>query len=216
MDTCEKSWKNYYTYYSAIDFEYEYSTILKCDDDIVFIDLLKLPNFINFIKDNDYDLVFANTINNGVSAYFQQNKFGLIPNGVMNLEYPPGGLYGSLWESGVKAEKLHNFFIQNYSTFLDYNYKDENILIDTRFSINFFGYKGNKWKNICDCYRDDELNLTVDFVKKKNFRNVLYTDFYVSHLSFYRQNETGINVNDLVRKYDNFYSHISKRFDIET
>ena len=68
MDTCEKSWKNYYNYYSNIKFEYENCTILKCDDDIVFIDLLKLPNFIEFVKNNDCDLVFANTINNGVAA----------------------------------------------------------------------------------------------------------------------------------------------------
>ena len=27
--------------------------IIKCDDDIVFIDLNKLPDFIQFIKNND-------------------------------------------------------------------------------------------------------------------------------------------------------------------
>jgi hypothetical protein len=77
---------------------------MKCDDDIVFIDLYKLPNFINFIRNNNHDLVFANTINNGVSAFFQQNKFELIPKTLMDLEYPPNGLCGSLWESGKKAE----------------------------------------------------------------------------------------------------------------
>ena len=45
----------------------------------MFIDLFKLPKFIEFVKNNDYDLVFANTINNGVSAYYQQYKFNLIP-----------------------------------------------------------------------------------------------------------------------------------------
>ena len=68
MDTCEKSWKNYYTYYT--DAKYKEDIILKCDDDIVFIDLSKLPEFIEFVKQHDYDLVFAITINNGVSAYF--------------------------------------------------------------------------------------------------------------------------------------------------
>ena len=52
MDTCEKSWKNYYTHYSKD--EYENSTILKCDDDIVFVDLLKLPKFIEFVKTINY------------------------------------------------------------------------------------------------------------------------------------------------------------------
>jgi len=204
MDTCEKSWKNYYNHYSNI--EYEYSTILKCDDDIVFIDLLKLPKFIQFIKNNDnYNLIFANTINNGVSAYFQQNKYNLIPKEIMDLEYPKRGWCGSLWENGEKAEKLHNYFIENYDKFLNYDYNNEVIPIDTRFSINFFGYKAKNWHKIKDCYLDDERNLTVDYVYNRNFKNILYCDFYVAHLSFYKQNKTGINLNSLINKYDKLY-----------
>jgi FkbM family methyltransferase len=208
MDTCEKSWKNYYQHYSSINYEYEYSTILKCDDDIVFIDLQKLPDFINCIKNTDCDLVFANTINNGVSAYYQQNKYNLIPKQLMDLEYPINGYGGSLWESGTNAEKLHNYFIENNNSFINYNYNKEIIPIKTRFSINFFGYKAKNWHKIKDCYIDDECLLTVDYVKNNFFNNILFTDFYVSHLSFYKQNETGINLNDLITKYDNLYTII--------
>jgi hypothetical protein len=200
MDTCEKSWKNYYNYYNNPKFADD--IILKCDDDILFIDLNKLPNFIKFIRDNDYDLVFANTINNGVSAYYQQNKYGLIPKSLINLEYV-NGWGGSLWESGKKANKLHNYFIENYKQFLDYNYNEEMIPINIRFSINFFGYKGNKWGKIINCYGDDEHNLTVDYVNNRQFKNILYTDCYVSHLSFYKQIETGIDLCDLIEKYAN-------------
>jgi hypothetical protein len=214
MDTCEKSWKNYYNYYN--DKQFENDIIMKCDDDIVFIDLYKLPKFIDFIKNNDCDLVFANTINNGVSAYFQQNKYNLIPKELMILEYPAGGLCGSLWESGNKAEILHTYFIENYTKFLNYEYNNEIIKIDTRFSINFFGYKGKNWYKLKDCYSDDEYNLTVENVKKRNFNNVLYTDFYVSHLSFYKQNQTGININKLISEYDKLYHIVEKngRFDL--
>jgi hypothetical protein len=208
MDTCEKSWKNYYTYYN--DKKFENDIIIKCDDDIVFIDLYKLPKFIDFSKNNDYDLVFANTINNGVSAYFQQNKYSLIPKELMYLEYPPNGLRGSLWANGKKAEKLHNYFIANYEKFIDYEYNNEIIPINTRFSINFFVYKGKNWHKIKDCFRDDEYNLTVDYVLNKNFKNILYSDFYVSHLSFYKQNETGIDVETLVDNYNELYVTIEK------
>jgi len=201
MDTCEKTWNNYYNYYN--DKKFENDIIMKCDDDIVFIDLSKLPNFIEFIKNNDYDLVFANTINNGVSAYFQQNKYNLIPKELMTLEYPNGGFGGSLWESGKKAEKLHNYFIENYKNFLDYEYNNEIIPINSRFSINFFGYKGKNWYKIKDAYAgDDEHNLTVDYVKNRQFKNILYSNFYVSHLSFYKQVETGINLSNLIIKYN--------------
>jgi hypothetical protein len=208
MDTCEKNWKNYYNYYN--DKKFENDIIIKCDDDIVFIDLYKLPKFIDFIKNNDYDLVFANTINNGVSAYFQQNKYNLIPKEIMNLEYPHGGLCGSLWESGKKAEILHTYFVENYKKFLDYDYNNEIIPINTRFSINFFGYKGKDWHKIKDCYKDDEYNLTVDYVCNRQFNNILYTDFYVSHLSFYRQNETGINLDKLIDNYNELYITIEE------
>ena len=208
MDTCEKSWKNYYNYYNNKKFEND--IIIKCDDDIVFIDLYKLPKFIDFIKNNDYDLVFANTINNGVSAYFQQNKYNLIPKKLMDLEYPPDGLFGSLWESGQKAEILHTYFVENYKKFLEYDYNNEIIQIVTRFSINFFGYKGKNWHKIKDCYTDDEYNLTVDYVCNRQFKNILYSDFYVSHLSFYKQNETGINLHKLIDNYNKLYITIEK------
>jgi len=203
MDTCEKSWKNYYNYYN--DKTFENDIIIKCDDDIVFIDLHKLPKFIDFIKNNDYDLVFANTINNGVSAYFQQNKYNLIPKEIMDLEYPPGGSCGSLWESGEKAEILHNYFIKNYDNFLNYEYNNEVIQINTRFSINFFGYKGKNWHKIINCYNNDECTLTIDYVKNKNFKNILYFDFYVAHLSYFKQNETGINLDKLTDNYNKLY-----------
>jgi hypothetical protein len=203
MDTCEKTWKNYYHYYN--DKQFENDIIIKCDDDIVFIDLYKLPKFIDFIKNNDYDLVFGNTINNGVSAYFQQNKYNLIPKEIMDLEYPLNGLCGSLWENGKKAELLHDYFIKNYKKFLDYEYNNEIIPINTRFSINFFGYKGKNWHKIKDCADDDERNLTVNYVCNRQFNNILYSDFYVSHLSFYKQNETGINLNKLIDNYNELY-----------
>jgi hypothetical protein len=209
MDTCEKSWKNYYNYYDQQ--KYTNDIILKCDDDIVFIDLNKLPKFIDFVKNNNYDLVFANTINNGVASYFQQNKYNLIPKDLMNLEYPKNGFCGTLWESGKKAESLHNYFIENYKNFLDYQYNNEIIPINTRFSINFFGYKGKNWKKIINCFKDDEYILTVVYTKNKDFKNILYTDFYVSHLSFYKQVETGINSNDLLDKYNKLYNSIYEK-----
>lgn len=201
MDVCQKKpWTNYYNYYDKPEFKDD--IIIKCDDDIVFIDLSKLEEFINYTKITYNNLVFANTINNGVSAYYQQNKFNLIPKELMKLEYPESGLCGSLWESGKKAEQLHNYFIDNYKSFLDYNYNNEVIPITTRFSINFFAIKASDWNIIKDCGNDDEHNLTVEYVKNNKLKNVLYTNFYVAHLSFYRQEETGINSNELRVSYN--------------
>ena len=208
MDTCEKSWRNYYEFYES---GYENDIIMKCDDDIVFIDLFKLPNFIEFIKNNDYDLVFANTINNDVSAHFQQNKYNLIPKSLMDLHYPREGAW-LLWESGKRAEDLHNYFIKNTKKFLDYDYQNDIIPIYTRFSINFFAYKGSKWHKISKCFTDDEHNLSVDYVVNRGFQNVLYSDFYVSHLSFYSQ-INNMHIYNLTLKYHQLYESMKERFN---
>jgi len=212
MDTCEKyPWNNYYNHYDQD--VYENDIVLKCDDDIVFIDLNKLPKFIDFVRYNNYDLVFANTINNGVSAYYQQNKYNLIPNSIITLEYPNHngipGLEGSLLADGKKAEELHKYFINNYKNFLNYDYQNEIIPIKTRFSINFFGFKCKNWHKIRYCGGDDERNLTIDYVKKKNFNNILYSDFYVSHLSFGGQPKTGMNILELQKIYMDFFKNLN-------
>lgn len=199
MDTCEKSWKNYYNHYAK---GFENDIIMKCDDDIVYIDVVQLPKYIDFIKNNEYDLVFANTINNGVSAFFQQ-EFNLIPKQLMELEYPENGFCGSLWEDGKKAEKLHDYFIENYKKFITYR-SNKCIEINTRFSINFFGYKGKNWHKIADCYIEDEYTLTVECVNNRQFKNMLYCDFYVSHLSFAKQNET-MDLNRMIDRYNMLY-----------
>jgi hypothetical protein len=66
--------------------------------------------------------------------------------------------------------------------------------------------KGKNWNKICDSgIGNDEFNLTVEYVKNRQFKNILYTDFYVSHLSFYQQNKTGINLNKLVNNYHTLF-----------
>jgi hypothetical protein len=201
------NWGEYYRHYSNA--EYTDDVIMKCDDDIVFIDLVKLPSFIRFVRENeDSMLTFANIINNGVSAYYQQNKHALIPTELMKLEYPNGGVCGSLWESGKKATALHEHFIHNYASFLEHNSKESYVQIHSRFSINFFGMRGAVWHKMAGCVQNDEHLLTVEYVNTRKFKNVLYFDFYVSHLSFFRQLETGIDHSRLIDEYDAFYENM--------
>ena len=51
---------------------------LKCDDDIVYLDIDKLGDFVEFRRTNpNYVVVSANVVNNGVCAYFQQEAGSL-------------------------------------------------------------------------------------------------------------------------------------------
>jgi len=92
-----------YQYYGANVDRYQNDIFLKCDDDIVFFDLDRLAEFIDFRRRNTgYFLLSANVVNNGVCAYFQQAS-GAIPPGFDDYEMPRGGMCGSLWGSGAKA-----------------------------------------------------------------------------------------------------------------
>jgi hypothetical protein len=170
------------------------------------MDLNTFNDFIQFRRDSNYDVILANTINNGVAAFYQQEILNLIPKDILSLEFPDGGLKGTLWESGEKANILHNYFINNYEKFI---YGNENFhyqLIDSRFSINFFAFKGSEWYKIKDCGDiniGDEENLTVTYVKDdRKFKNIMYYPFYVSHLSFYQQETTGIDVLKILDSYN--------------
>jgi len=208
----KKTWGEYYANYN--DSKYEDDIIIKCDDDIVFIDLVKLPAFIQYVRENeDITITTANIINNGVIAHYQQNKHNLVPKELIYLEYPREGLCGSLWESGHKATMLHRHFMANYSNFLNYDYSnDPTIRIYGRFSINFFGIRGAAWHNIADCCNygeSDERAITVDLPGKRKYKVMLYFDCYVSHLSFYRQMETKIEYSKLVEEYNAFYDIVN-------
>ncbi|MEE3500636.1 hypothetical protein [Acidiphilium acidophilum] len=80
----------FYNFYADRYDEYRDAVILKCDDDILFFDLDRLSAFIRFrLEHPEFFVVSANVINNGICAYYQQRE-GLIPAELMELELPSG------------------------------------------------------------------------------------------------------------------------------
>ncbi|MGC3970583.1 MAG: hypothetical protein QM775_25585 [Pirellulales bacterium] len=68
-----------YDYYAKRLKTFEDSLFLKCDDDIVYVELEKLSAFIEFRRaQRNYFIVSANVVNNGVCAYLQQSA-GALP-----------------------------------------------------------------------------------------------------------------------------------------
>ena len=203
MDTTGKlQWKDYYRYYD--DARFQDTVIIKCDDDLVFMDLQQLSAFIQYARSTEHTLVFANTVNNGVSAWYQQDRYQLIPLALGHFEYPDNGVFGSLWESGHKAERLHRYFLHNCDLFLEQTPHDV-VPISTHYSINCFAAHGKHWHRMADAgdaeQGDDETALTETFVKERGFSNVLYAPFYVSHLSFGRQNDEFAHKDEVLAQY---------------
>lgn len=187
-----------YQYYTANADIYANDIILKCDDDIVYFDLDNLDDFISFRRRNDqYFLVSANVVNNGVCAHFQQSM-GAIARNVMDCELPPGGLCGSIWNDGGKAEALHRLFLANPSSF--YRPAASPIVWNERVSINFIALQGADLVHIPDLTTDDEHDLCYGVRKRAKKQNCIFPQFIASHLSFWRQ-EAAMNVDELINDY---------------
>ncbi|MCX7899234.1 MAG: hypothetical protein N2444_03985, partial [Methylocystis sp.] len=189
-----------YQYYGANRDRYRDDIFLKCDDDIVFFDIARLGDFIAFRKENaQYFLVSANVINNGVCAHFQQ-KGGAIAQDFDAFEMPPGGMCGSLWSSGAKAQRLHELFLANPERFAAA--RPEPVLWNERLSINFVSWLGEDLVHIPDIMSDDEHDLCYGVRKRARKANCIYPPFVAAHLSFWKQ-ESEMNVPAVIAAYQN-------------
>lgn len=177
MDTCDKkTYNDMYCHYSIE--EHADDIIITCDNSISFIDLCKLPSFIEYARLNTiYPLVFPSIINNCIVSYYMQNKYDLIEENVISIDYPECGY---IIDSGPTADIIHDYFLKNYSSFLNYDYGGEVIPIYTEFDLQFFAYKGVNW----------EYNIKND----QSYSNALYTELCVMHLKDSKKMYSGIDV----------------------
>lgn len=188
-----------YEYYAARFDDFRDAVFLKCDDDIVYLDIDKLDGFIQFRRANPhYFVLSANVVNNGVCAYLQQAA-GSIPTMVGEFECPPGGFGGSLWESAERAAKLHGYFLGEDGRTLALAQP----VIDwtERQSINFIAWLGRDLLHMALPQGDDEHALTIGVPTFLGRPSAIYSDFTVSHLSFGPQ-ERGWDPTPLIKAYE--------------
>jgi hypothetical protein len=187
-----------YQYYVANREAYQNDVILKCDDDIVYFDINELERFVSFRrKHEEFFLVSANVVNNGVCAHFQQSA-GAIPPDRGYFELPPGGMCGSLWSEGAKAESLHALFLSDPSRFRAK--ADEYIVWNERISINFIAMLGRDLVVVPDVMQDDEHELCYGVRKRARKINCIYPGFLAAHLSFWRQ-DADMNLRSMLEGY---------------
>jgi hypothetical protein len=190
----------FYQYYADRIDDYADAVFLKADDDILFIDQARLADFIRYrIAAPNYVLLSANVINNGVCAYFQQRE-GLIPAALMDLELPPGGFCGRLWSNPDWAAALHDLFLSDPARFTGHEFGTPVIEWDQRLSINFIAWMGRDFAEMGCRHEDDERALSVEIPARLGRVNAIYAPFFVSHLSFYAQ-DAGMDVTGIIGKY---------------
>lgn len=203
MEVQNKSrWKEYYDYYTPEKFPH--TLIIKCDDDIVYIDPSGFQEFINESSNmNDFLLAFPMIINNGTCAYHLQQQDLLPPSVFGHIPYDT--FEGRLWGDGILAEKVHQHFVDNRNSFVERlkNTPYVHIPVGHRISINFFAVRSEDLDKTFQCTsNDDERDLTITIPQDIQRQNVIISPFIVSHLAFYRQRETGLNTLRCIEWYD--------------
>jgi hypothetical protein len=192
-----EGFKATYHYYS--NSYYCDDLFVKMDDDIIYCDLKKIDAFIDAVKESKgSDIISANVINNGVCGYFQCSS-GYFSSGDLVFDYPADGLCGKLWESATLCSKLHNYFLNNLAAMHNIATRDKPLIklpdFD-RFSINFIAFKHTIFAYMSAAYysdksqNDDEYIMTKILPKLFGVKKYIFTHLLVSHLSFFKQEES--------------------------
>ena len=200
-------WSPFYSIISKESF-YENSVIIKCDDDILFIDIIGLKNAIqDRINDKYSFLIHSNCINNNICTFYQKDKFAHLTKYLE--KYPKGGILGILFENPKIAYSIHDYFLENCLQKIDnlYNFIVDDVYINTRISINFILINGEDCKYFENTKYDDEYELSSYFPEKLMRPNKIKGDFITSHYSYALQEKTLNMNNNLMLKYNKLLSN---------
>jgi hypothetical protein len=201
----KKSWDEYYSYYTQSKFD-PTDVIVKCDDDIVFIDTEKFDSFIQKKRTMvDYPLAFASIVNNRTCA-FVQRMYGFWPP-----EEFTDDILTRLWSNTTVCEFMHQMFIDSFEHFLTFSRKAPHYVLDPveHVNINFFAILGKDlgiFQEIKD--QPDE-----DFLSQQTGIHYIDMSLVVVHLAFSPQRCDGFNDELFQTKYtilkDRYAKYIS-------
>jgi len=189
----------------------ENSIIIKCDDDILFIDIYALKNALNDRwKDKESFLIHSNCINNGVCAYYLRNNFPMLKEKLSI--YPKGGILGALFEKPQLAYAMHLQFLQdiNNDVINLNNYIIDDVSFSSRISINFILIRGEDVKYLENVSAHDEYELSSKIPEELLRKNKIKGDLITSHLSYQMQDKIILSQNYILNLYNSLYSNYCK------
>jgi len=196
----KNSWREYYQHYTKE--RYPNHIIIKCDDDIVYLDVERFEAFLEHRRAlPNHLLLFPSIVNNGVCAFYQQLS-GLLPTDQIGV-LPFETTYGRLWSDGALAQQVHEYFIGHEA---EWRAKTAALTVRevpfaNRISINFFAILSKDLPIFQRVIDDDEAELSIQMPLAFGRPHAIDQSFLVSHLSFYSQRSTGLDEVALIKAY---------------
>ena len=206
-------WFEAYKYYLT----YTYEILLKIDDDIIYIDINRFDEYINFIRHNSINITIPNLINHAVSLFYN-SKNGLLPNDILNEKYNNKNNSLDIFEyyqDGKQAELIHKYFINNTYKFINNNIEPIN-LKGQKPSICMFGIKKENFNKVYKSSiieklykgRDNNLIIFPDEPYAYNLENnYLFPKFVCVHYQFGPQMKNGLD-EKLIFEYKKLYNNL--------
>ena len=205
------NWYEAYKFYLT----YEFEILLKIDDDILYIDINRFDEYINFIRNNkNINITIPNLVNHAVS-FFYNYKFGLIPNNIIRKKYlgkkSPLDFY-KFFRDGRQAGILHKYFLNNTYKFINNNINPIN-LNGQKPSICMFGILKENYIKVYNSnvvgkiYKKRNKNKQIIHFNDEKYtyklkNNYIYPKFICVHYQFGPQMKRGLN-EKLIKYYKN-------------
>jgi len=114
----------------------ENTVLVKLDDDIVFLDVVRFPCFVSYVRNHtEMFLTSGNVVNHPVADYYRTQytpgfveefpSLAVYPKALMDLEGQGGfTAWGSAWLNGTAALELHRQFTQDPRRFAEAAHSD--------------------------------------------------------------------------------------------
>jgi hypothetical protein len=190
-------WDEYYQYYTTnINDE---DIIIKCDDDIVYIDIDMFDEYIKLIRNTPECIIFsAMVINNSVCGIFNKDLFPSLSIHTL----------GNTTENAYGIHSIHSYFLDNKREFLEQARKTNPCIIPLdypfKLNINFIGIRGSDAKMMFPHIGSSDEDYLGHFVTYEFRRNILIDSrFTVSHMAFTKQREGGYDETNHLKLYKN-------------
>jgi hypothetical protein len=197
------SWREYYDFYTKERYPDPMTVIVKCDDDMVFIDVNQFPVFIERRRRNPEFLLGSAMVMNNPVCNCMQLSIGMISN-----EYFTNDDLSKICHSSDTATLIHQYFLEmRYRLVPDSRTLDTILPIDVlngdnRLNINFVAILGKD----LDVFQavtasDDEVSLSIRLPIILRRINYIDPSFIVVHSAFHKQRQNGFDDTDFVNKY---------------
>lgn len=199
-------WTEPYKYYKNKLFEK--TTFIKLDDDVIYLSIDKLNNFIETINNNKNKIISSNVINNGVCAFYNENiKKMVVDRGILTNH---SNLYDFWYLCTNKTffNLSHDYFIKGINE-NNLNIEEKTISINrTRFSINTIGFTYDVMFEIANLL-GNEIGMNDEDIISNNFDIIICNSFINVHFHFSDQR---VNISDDEEEsYLFLYKNISKK-----